>query len=492
MVNELIVRADKGEHTISRYIYGHFAEHLGRCIYDGLWVDTEAGIPNTRGIRSDVVAALRRIKPAVLRWPGGCFADDYHWRDGVGPREGRPASVNTIWGGVTESNHFGTHEFLDLCEQLGCEPYVTANVGSGTVREMQDWLEYLTYGGRSALADLRRANGRQDPWPVRFWGVGNENWGCGGGMRAEFYADLFRRYASYCRDLGQNRLYKVACGAGGADYDWTEVLMREAGSVMDGLSLHHYTVPGTWAAKGSATQFGETEWFATMKTALLMDELVTKHSEIMDRYDPDRRVGLIVDEWGAWHDAEPGTNPAFLYQQNTLRDALVAGVTLNIFNNHCQRVHMANLAQTVNVLQAVVLTEGERMALTPTYHVFDMYARHQDGVLLPIELTCDSYECGDEEVGAISASASRDAEDKVVLSLCNVDHARDMSILCEFRGLSPSHVAGRVLTAEAMNAHNTFDQPQTLQPESFEGATLSQAGLVVRLPAKSVVVLEID
>jgi alpha-N-arabinofuranosidase len=492
LANQLLIRADAGEHRISRYIYGHFAEHLGRCIYDGLWVGSDADIPNTRGIRDDVVEALRRIAPPVLRWPGGCFAEEYHWRDGIGPRQRRPATVNTNWGGVTEGNHFGTHEFLDLCEQLGCEPYISANVGSGSVREMQEWLQYLTYDGRTGLADLRRANGREDPWPIRFWGVGNENWGCGGGMRPEYYADLFRRYASFCRNYSRGALYKIACGAGGDDYNWTEVLMREAGEVMDGLSLHHYTVPGTWAAKGSATQFDEGEWFATMRKALQIEELVTRHSEIMDRYDPEGRVGLIVDEWGAWHDVEPGTNPAFLHQQNTLRDALVAGVTLNVLNSHCQRVYMANLAQTVNVLQAVVLTDGERMLTTPTYHVFEMYKQHQNGTLLPLEVKSQSYERGDEAVPAVSASASGDDQGKVLLTLCNVDHEREIDLSCRFAGFEPSSVAGRVLTAEVMNAHNTFDGPEQVTAQPFAAAALSGDSLQVTLPAKSVTALQIE
>jgi len=368
MVNRVIIGADLGTVTIEKYIYGHFAEHLGRCIYEGFWVGQDSPIPNTRGIRNDVVEALRKIKPPVLRWPGGCFADEYHWKDGIGPRERRPARVNTHWGGVTENNHFGTHEFMDLCEQLGADPYICGNVGSGTVQEMAEWVEYITFAGKSEMADLRRQNGREEPWRLPFFGVGNENWGCGGHMRPEYYADLYRRYQTYVRHYSGNRVYKVACGPTG-DYRWTEVLMREAGRWMDGLSLHYYTLPGTWEKKGSATQFDESEWFSTLRNALHMEELIRRHSAIMDRYDPQRRVGLIVDEWGTWYDVEPGTNPGFLYQQNTLRDALVAGIHLNIFNNHAERVKMANIAQTVNVLQAMILTDGPRMIVTPTYHV---------------------------------------------------------------------------------------------------------------------------
>jgi alpha-N-arabinofuranosidase len=490
--NHLVVRADKPGPAISRHIYGHFAEHLGRCIYDGFWVGPESPIPNLRGIRTDVVEALRGLRIPVLRWPGGCFADEYHWRDGVGPAESRPAMVNTHWGGVIETNRFGTHEFLDLCGQLGCEPYVCGNVGSGTVREMSEWVEYLTLGGKSPMAELRKNNGREGPWPVRFWGVGNENWGCGGNMRPEYYADEFRRYATYCRNYGANKLYKIACGASDFDYGWTEVLMREAGRFMDGLSLHYYVRPGSWEAKGSATQFDEDDWFGLLKKALLLDGMIAKHEKIMDRYDPDRRVGLIVDEWGAWYDVEPGTNPGFLFQQNTLRDALVAGVFLNILNNHSGRVRMANIAQTVNVLQSVVLTDGPKMILTPTYHVFEMFKAHQDATLLPTTLTCAPYRLGKQAVPAVQASASRAESGAVNLSLCNLDPGRALDLVCELRGAKPARAAGRILTAGAVNRCNTFDAPDSVKPAPFDGAAIRDGVLRIALPAKSVVMLEIQ
>lgn len=489
--NRAIINVDSGSQTISQYIYGHFAEHLGRCIYDGFWVSPESRIPNTRGIRTDLVQALRQIKLPVLRWPGGCFADEYHWQDGIGPTASRPAMVNTHWGGGTENNHFGTHEFMDLCEQLGCEPYISGNVGSGTVREMQAWVEYLTFDGQSPMADLRRANGRATPWPVRFWGVGNENWGCGGNMRAEHYADHYRRYATYCRDFGQNQLYKIACGANSTDYNWTEVLMREAGRHMHGLSLHYYTVPGTWEAKGSATRFEEAEWFITLKKALFIDELIARHSSIMDRYDPEKRVGLIVDEWGAWYDVEPGTPPGFLYQQNSLRDALVAGATLNIFNRHCERLRMANLAQTINVLQALILTTGDQIVLTPTYHVFEMYKVHQGATQLLITLRCEPYQHEAESIPSLNLSASRDARGKIHLSICHLQPQRGTRLVCELLGHEPASVTGRVLTAGAINAHNTTAQPESVKPAPFEGATLAGHTLQLDLPARSVVVLEI-
>jgi len=490
--NKLVIRADRGTAKISRHIYGHFAEHLGRCIYDGFWVGPESEIPNLRGIRTDVVEALRAIRIPVLRWPGGCFADEYHWRDGVGPPEARPRQVNTHWGGVIESNRFGTHEFMDLCEQLGCEPYICGNVGSGTVREMQEWVEYLIFNGKTHMADLRRANGREKAWPVRFWGVGNESWGCGGNMRPEFYADQYRRYATYCRNLGGNKLYKIACGASDVNYNWTEVLMREAGKFMDGLSLHYYVFPETWEHKGSATQFDEAGWFSVMQKILLLDGMLARHSEIMDRYDPEKRVGLIFDEWGAWYDVEPGTNPGFLYQQSTMRDALVAGIVLNILNNRCERVHMANIAQTVNVLQSLILTEGGKMVTTPTYHIFEMYKGHQDATLLPTKLTCSSYRYGKKAVSAVSASCSRAEDGTINLTLCNLDPGREIVLACEVRGMKPARIAGRLLTSDAINQSNTFDRPDAVKPAAFGGAKIKGDLLQISLPPKSVVTLEIN
>lgn len=489
--NHAIVHVNATSGEISPYLYGHFSEHLGHCIYGGYWVGPESPIPNTRGIRNDVVAALRQARVPVLRWPGGCFADEYHWQDGIGPADKRPTMINTHWGGVTENNHFGTHEFMDLCEQVGCEPYISGNVGSGTVQEMQQWVEYLTSDAVSPMTNLRRANGRAAPWPVRFWGVGNESWGCGGEMRAEYYADQYRRYATYCRNFGQNRLYKIASGANTADYHWTEVLMREAGQRMNGLSLHYYVVPGTWGAKGSATQFDEGEWFVTLKKALFMDELITQHSLIMDRYDPQKRVGLIVDEWGVWHDVEPGTPPGFLYQQNTLRDALVAGVTLNIFNQHCDRIYMANLAQTVNVLQAMLLVENDQLILTPTYHVFEMYAVHQGATWLPADLQCASWGLGDELIPWLSLSASRDAQGRMHLSICNLHPSAGNRLVCDLPGFRPGRVTGRVLTAGNISANNTAAHLDAVAPAPFEAVSVANQTLTLDLPARSVVVLEV-
>ncbi len=488
--NQLIINADQGRLIISKHVYGHFSEHLGHCIYGGLWVGEQSSIPNVRGIRKDVVEALRKMQIPNLRWPGGCFADTYHWKDGIGPREKRPTIINTHWGGVTEDNHFGTHEFMDLCSQLGAEAYICGNVGSGTVQEMAQWVEYLTFDGKSPMADWRRSNGQQEPWKVRFWGIGNESWGCGGNMRPEFYADLARRYQTYLLNFGGNRLTKIASGPNNDDYRWTEVLMREAGSEIDGLGFHYYTVD--WSNKGSATQFDESAWFKVLKKTLFMEELIERHSTVMDRYDPQQRVGLMVDEWGTWYDVEPSTNPGFLYQQNSLRDALVAGINLNIFNNHCERVRMANIAQLVNVLQSVVLTKDEKMVLTPTYHVFEFYKVHQDATLLPVIFESAEYAYNGEKIPAISASASRDKAGRIHVTLCNLDPNKPNSISAVLRGAKLSKVSGRVLTASAINAHNTFENPEVVKPSDFKGARLTSYGFEVTLPSKSVVVLEME
>lgn len=496
MTNRIVIHADRPKSTINRNIYGHFSEHLGRCIHEGLWVGEDSPIPNTNGIRDDVAAALKQMKIPVLRWPGGCFADEYHWKDGIGPREGRKRMINTHWGGVVENNHFGTHEFLMLCEMLGCEPYINGNVGSGTVQEMSEWVEYMTFDGVSPMAELRQANGRDKPWKVKYFGIGNENWGCGGNMRPEYYADLYRQFQTYVRNYGDNRIHKIACGPSDFNYDWMETLMKQAGRFMDAITLHYYTIPGpSWNEKGPATGFTAAEWDMTLKKALRMDELITRHSAIMDQYDPDKRVDLIVDEWGTWYDVEPGTNPGFLYQQNTIRDALVAGITLHIFHKHSDRVRMANIAQLVNVLQAVVLTEGERMLLTPTYHVFDMFKVHQDAQLLDTHETIAAIGDDEEALPQVSVSASRDAEGRVHVSLCNLDHQAGASVDLELRGWAGNAVKvaeAATLSSDRIDGHNTFDAPQQVEPAAFASYRIDGTVLSARLAPMSVTVLTLS
>ncbi len=484
--------ATKG--TINRHIYGHFAEHLGSCIYGGLWVGEDSPIPNVSGIRKAAIDALRRINIPNLRWPGGCFADEYHWRDGIGPRAQRRRMVNSHWGGMVEDNSFGTHEFMQLCELLDCEPYIAGNVGSGTVQEMQDWVEYMTCDGDSTLARERQANGRREPWQLTYFGVGNENWGCGGNMTASEYATVYRRYQTFVRNYGTNQIYKVACGSNDFKYEWTETLMREAGHHMHGLSLHYYTVTGTWAEKGSATHFAEQDWFTTLQKALRMEEIVRQHSAIMDKYDPEKKVGLIVDEWGTWFDVEPGTNPGFLYQQNSMRDALVAGVTLNIFNQQCDRVQMANLAQTVNVLQSLILTDGADFILTPTYHVFDLYQVHQDATLLETMIEGGAtYTRGDAAMPQLNVSASRNAEGTVHVTICNLDPTQSANVTLQLPvGTTPGQVSGLLVTAPTMQTHNTFAQPEAVKAVALEGVHTSENRAQVTLPPMSVVAVALS
>ena len=490
--NALVIHADQGKNTISRNIYGQFSEHLGHCVYDGIWVGEGSSIPNTRGIRNDVVAALKKIEIPVIRWPGGCFADQYHWEDGIGPRDQRPKQINTTWGGVVEDNQFGTHEFLDFCGQIGAAPYISGNVGSGTVEELAEWIEYMTAATNSVMSDLRRKNGRAEPWKIPFVGIGNESWGCGGEMTPEFYSDNFRRYNTFVKDYPGNKIYRVASGSNGDDTNWTEVLMKNVGPRMNGLSLHYYTLPsGNWSKKGSATEFGEADWFATLNQALRMEDLVTRHSAIMDRYDPQKKIGLIVDEWGAWYDVEPGTNPGFLYQQNTLRDALVAGATLNIFNQHCDRVKMACIAQLANVLQAMILTDREKMTVTPSYWVFEMFVPHHDATLLPSELQSADYEFNSQKIPAVSASVSRDKSGKIHVTLCNLNPNQSAEVAVDLQGAKAQSISGQVLTAPEMNARNTFENPDAIKPADFSAFKTTGAGFTVTLPSKSVVALEV-
>ena len=476
---------------ISRHIYGHFAEHLGRCIYDGFYVGEDSDIPNEAGVRLDVVEALKDLRIPNLRWPGGCFADTYHWKDGIGPKEDRPSMLNIWWGNVREDNSFGTHEFLNMCELLDTEPYLSANVGSGTSQEFADWIQYTTHpAGSSPMPELREANGRTEPWKVKYWGVGNEAWGCGGNMRPEYYADLYRRFATFSTNWNNSDgLYRIASGASGSDYNWTEVLMKNIPkNLIEAIALHHYSVID-WGAKGSDTEFTDAQYFATMAEALKMEELVTNHVAIMDKYDPQKRVDLLVDEWGGWYDEAEGSTSA-LYQQNTMRDAMIAGATLNTFNNHADRVKMANLAQAVNVLQAVILTDENKMLLTPTYHVMKMYAVHHDATLIPLEFDAPEYTHDGKSLPAISASASRDAAGKVHFSLVNIDAEKTHAIELDVSALELRELTGEILTSGDPRDHNTFDNPTRVKTEPFGGAKLRGGKISLSVPPFSVVVLE--
>lgn len=473
---------NKNTPVISKHIYGQFAEHLGRSIYDGFYRDGK--------IRTDIADALKKIKIPNLRWPGGCFADQYHWRDGIGNKSQRPKRINTTWGMVTENNSFGTHEFLKLCEMIGCEPYFAGNVGTGTPQEMSDWIEYLNFNGDSDLANLRRKNGKSEPYKVAFWGIGNESWGCGGTMTPNYYANLYKQYNSFCHDYPGAPLKRVVSGANADDYNWTEVCMRDIpGRLFWGYSLHYYTwLSGKWPPSGSATNFAEDEYFNAMQQALRMEEIVSKHSAIMDKYDPQKKKALVVDEWGIWTAPESGTNPAFLYQQNSLRDAIIAASTLNIFNNHADRVKMANLAQTVNVIHSLILTKGEQMILTPTYHVFDLMKVHQDSRLLPLKIFAPEYNYNGQKLAAVNASASVDSLGTKHVTLVNIDPNNPIKVEIPIVG---KQVVGQLLTAKKINSFNDFGRDPEVKLQVFNGAKIAGGRLSVSLPAKSVVQLAI-
>ncbi|WP_333572381.1 alpha-N-arabinofuranosidase [Sphingomonas sp.] len=485
------VHGDKPGPKYDRRLFGQFAEHLGTGIYGGLYVGADSKIPNVKGFRRDVIDALKAIKVPVIRWPGGCFADEYHWREGIGPKSKRLVKVNTNWGGVTEDNAVGTNEFMDFTEVVGAEAYVSGNVGSAAPSEMAEWVEYMTSPTNSTIANQRRANGRDKPWKLPMFGIGNELWGCGGNMHPEYAADVTRRYATFVKVPEGQNLMKVASGANSFDYTWTDVMMRKAGNVIDGIGVHYYTVPGPWEKKGPALGFNEESWARTLSKTLKMEELLTEHGKIMDKYDPKKRVALLVDEWGTWYDVEPGTNPGFLYQQNSLRDAMVAALNFNIFARHADRVRGANIAQMVNVLQAMLLTDGAKMVKTPTYWVFDLYKDYMDGTVLPVDVQSRWYNKDQWTMQAVSASAVRGTDGVVHVGLVNVDPNQPASVSVKLDGVTGTQVTGRLLTGAAMDTHNDFQAPDAVRPAAFTGATLSGGTLTVQVPAKAIVMLDI-
>ena len=475
--------------VIPAEIYGQFAEHLGRCIYDGIWVGPDSDIPNINGYRKDLVEALKELKVPVLRWPGGCFADEYHWMDGIGPKENRPMMINNNWGCTVEDNSFGTHEFFNLCELLECEPYLSGNVGSGSVEELAKWVEYITAEG-GTLAELRAKNGRKEPWSLKYLGGGNESWGCGGNMRPEYYSDLYRRYATYCRNYDGNVLYKVASGASDYDYNWTKVLMDRIGNQMHGVSLHYYTVKGWEGSKGSATDFDTDWWYNMVSKAVEVEEVIENHKAIMNAYDPEGKVDLLLDEWGTWFDVEPGTNPGHLYQQNTMRDAMVAAMSLNIFHRHTDRLKMANIAQIVNVLQAMILTKGNEMVLTPTYHVFRMYNVHQNAQYVPTECNAaDMVAPSGRIMPEVSVTASKDADGKLHVSIANPVVDKAQTLVLSFDDLNPKNVTGEVLAAPTIQSYNDFGKEPAVAPKPFTAFKKNGKTLTVTVPAASVVAL---
>jgi len=480
--------------TIHPNVYGHFAEHLGRCIYGGIWVGEDSSIPNTEGFRTDVLEALKRLRPPIVRWPGGCFADDYHWRDGVGPREERPRRVNIHWGEVVETNAFGTQEFVRFCRLVGAEPYICGNVGSGTVRELREWIEYCNYPGDSSLARQRAADGGPEPLGVTYWGVGNENWGCGGNFSPEDYCAEFRRYATFVRGFDQP-LFVIACGPSGNDVEWTDRFFRKLCKDYRGFrNIYGFAAHYYCGSAGSATEYTLDQWYELLAKGLQVEKLVVQQRAAMDAYDPERRIGLVVDEWGTWHPVVEGTHPRFLYQQNTLRDALVAATTLDVFNRHADKVVMANIAQTVNVLQAMILTQEERMLVTPTSHVYEMYAPHQGGISIrtTMETETVAFKRGDQEDAIPIVAGGASMKGKALFVTLTNSHAEEHVVVTVdlLGGASANGGTARLLTGE-MHAHNTFDRPQAVIPVPFE-LEASGTSFTVALPGASVLAAQVS
>ncbi|MBR6191214.1 MAG: alpha-N-arabinofuranosidase [Prevotella sp.] len=491
------IHGDNPGDIIPKEIYGQFAEHLGTCIYGGLWVGKDSKIPNQDGYRTDVLNALKELKVPVLRWPGGCFADEYHWMDGIGPKEKRPKMVNNNWGGTVEDNSFGTHEFFNLCELIGAEPYLSGNVGSGTVEELAKWVEYITSDGDSPMANLRRQNGREKSWNLKYLGVGNESWGCGGSMRPEYYSDLFRRYSTYCRNYDGHNLFKIASGASDYDYNWTKVLMDNAGGNMAGLSLHYYTVPGWTGSKGSATDFTKDQYYWTIGKCREIEDVLKKHIDIMDEKDPKNRVALLLDEWGTWWDEEPGTIKGHLFQQNSMRDAVVASTSLDIFHKYTRRLKMCNIAQIVNVLQSMILTKDEKMVLTPTYFVFKQYQVHQNATYIPTDVECETMDIKganrhfDGKLPLVSATASKDKNGVYHVSLTNVSVDKEQTVTVNLEGIKATKAAGTILATSKIEDLNTFDQPNKVKNDTFKEIKIKNGQMQVKMPKNSIVTLEL-
>ena len=477
--------------TINKDIYGHFSEHLGRCIYEGIYVGEDSKIPNVNGMRCDVVNALREMGIPVLRWPGGCFADEYHWKDGIGKKSERKKMINTHWGGVVEDNSFGTHEYFELCRQLGCDTYVNANVGSGSVKEMSEWVEYMTFDGVSPMAELRKKNGSEKPFDLTYLGVGNESWGCGGNMDPEYYGCLYKQYNTFCRDYDSNKhIKRIACGPNAGDYHWTKVVTDKVKRYADALSLHYYTLPtGKWEHKGSATVFDKNEYNSTICKAYYIDELIKNHLAMMQSVQPDSNVKLIVDEWGTWYDVEPGTNPGFLYQQSTMRDAIVAALTLNIFNKYADKIIMANIAQTVNVLQSVILTDGEKMVKTPTYYVFKMYKEHQNNTLIGSYITSENIESKNDrnkQFPQLIESASTDENGTIYSTITNTSSVKSAKIKCQIADTRVDSIYAEIISGECHDK-NDFENLDKVKTVEFIDYKKLKDGFTAVIPACSVV-----
>jgi alpha-L-arabinofuranosidase len=499
---DIFVDVSKAGPKIDRNIFGQFAEHLGHGIYEGIWVGIDSTIPNTRGIRNDVVAALKAIRVPNVRWPGGCFADEYHWRNGIGTP--RSVTLNPNWGGVVEPNTFGTHEFMDFVDQIGAQAYLSVNVGSGTPREASEWLEYLTTAQPTTLAKERDINGHPTPYKIDFLGIGNESWDCGGNMTPDYYLSQLKIYSRFVRNFnpaqqGKQQMFKIAVGPGGGEprwTEWTEAIMKAYQHHtwswdMNGLSMHYYTVGAGWPPSFKSVGFGESEYSQFLKSTLEMDDLIRKHSAIMDKYDPEKKVALVVDEWGAWYAPFPGSNPGFLVQQNSMRDAVLAALNLNIFARHADRVRMANIAQMTNVLQAMLITDKEKMVRTPTYYVFKMYLPFQDATFVPVAFDAGTYTYDSVKLPRIDVIAAKDSARKLWLALTNIDPNQPVEIEINLAGVHAKSAAGETLTAAKVDSVNTFEAPLTVVPKPISAAVQPDK-LVLKLEPKSVTVISVE
>lgn len=506
---DAVVRADAPGAVIERDLFGQFAEHLGTGIYGGVWVGPDSSIPNVRGIRSDVVAALRELRVPFVRWPGGCYAEEYHWRNGVGPVSARRRTLNYSWGNVVEPNTFGTHEFMDFIDQIGAEAYVNVNVATGSAEEAADWFEYMTSSQPTDLALARQANGRAAPWKIKYLGIGNESWACGGAMTAQAYIDRMKTFAQFTRNLNPDQngpvrfirspdaMRRIAVGPrDGDDAAWTEALM-EAWSKRDknswgleAIQLHHYTSgpAGVWRDPGSG--FSEHDYAITLKNTVAVDKAITDQSAIMDRYDPDRQVALSIDEFGIWLAGAPGTNGMFLQQENSLRDGIVASIYLNTFARHADRVRIAAIAQMVNVLQAMLLTDGDRMVRTPTYWVYRMYRPFQNARVLPLEMDGGSWVSGDVSLKQVDGLAARAEDGSILVALTNFDPGKPFTVSARVTGERPGTVTGETLTGPAIDSVNSFASSDTVRPHPIT-ATVREGRLQVVLPPRSVTVLRL-
>jgi alpha-N-arabinofuranosidase len=480
--------------TIDRHIFGQFAEHLGRGVYEGIWVGRDSKLPNTRGIRNDVVAALKDLHVPVVRWPGGCFADEYHWRKGIGKPDERPVTLNPNWGGVIESNAFGTDEFMDFAQQIGADPYLSINLGSGTPEEASEWLEYMTAPKETTLSKERVRNGHAAPYSIPYLGVGNESWGCGGSMSADHYVEELKRYSRYARNFNTaHPMQRIAVGSDGMDASYTEAVMKAWQHKVwswdiEGISLHAYTV-GKWPPSYRATSFNENEYASFLKETLRMEDQIRISSAIMDKYDPAKKISLVIDEWGSWLLPTPGSTPEFLEQQNSQRDALIAALNFNMFARHAERVRMANIAQMINVLQAMILTDRDRILLTPTYHVFRMYVPFQDAILLPVNMDAGIYEQDGIVLPRLDAVAARTKDGKLWLAVTNIDARRHAVV--QIIAAGSKSVAGETLSAPRFDSVNTFADPRNVYPRQLS-ATSVAGKLLIDLPAHSVTVLELQ